>query len=81
MVGNTNLELRRVIRPEINSWVSLVYRWHLKSWSRIRQGDNWEEGDPRTEPSHFSINRLGDEEEPAKKTKKSSNVVLGKPSK
>lgn len=81
MVGNTNLELRRAIRPEIKCWVSLVSRWHLKSWSRTRPGVDWGESDPRTEPSHLSVNRLRDEEEPAKETKKSSNVVLGKPSK
>lgn len=59
MVGNTNLEFRREIRPEIKSWVLLVYRWRLKSWSRTRQRVDWEERDARTEPSHSRANRIG----------------------
>lgn len=52
----------------------LVYRWHLKSWSRTRQHVESGERDPRTEPSHYRVNRLGDQEKAAKETKKSGQV-------
>lgn len=53
----------------------------LKVTERNRLWVEGEERGPRTESSPSRVNRLGDEEEPAKETENPSNVVLGKPRK